>query len=134
MVKKKEEIEYMGRVLLFKNHGAVLSSEIESGAKDIVEILPIREIRQGNVITHSFVLPEKDATIMQSDEGMVYAYNVSLPYLKETAHLAEVEKNLVIDKAFNYPGRSNPGNKINIFQWVLVIFIFLMGIVAIMKG
>ncbi|MNJ63746.1 hypothetical protein D3C77_596670 [compost metagenome] len=78
-----------------------------------------------------YLFPKSDATIMNSDDGLIYAYNVSLPYLEEITHLAKVEENIVIGQAFLYAGRNIPKTNPNMFQWVIVVLIFLLGAFAI---
>lgn len=92
---------------------------------------PIEDITPTTIRTSSFVLPISDAKIFNSQDGAVYAYNVSMPYLEEIKHLAEVEKNIVIGQAFLYQGRNLPTGKPNAFQWVMMIGIILLAALAI---
>lgn len=131
---KNNEVNKLGRVVLFKDWSSQSEGEVKPGGNDVFELLPIHEIHNDSIYCGKYVLPISDATILNSQEGLVYAYNVSLPYLKEISHLAEVEKNIVIGQAYLYQGRNVPTGKPSLFQWALVIFIFLLAIVAIMKG
>lgn len=131
---KTEVKENLGRVALFRSHDAQTYEELGGGGADVFEILNVQEIRQDTIIAGKYVLPRSDAKILNSESGLVYCYHVSLPYLNEISHLAEVEKNIVIGQAYLYKGHNIPNGKPNLFQWALVIFVFLMGVIAIMKG
>lgn len=71
-----------------------------------VEILDVKDIIKNRIITDKYVLPLEDATIRQGEDGTYYCYNAALPYINEVAHLAEVEKNIIVEQAFLYPNRS----------------------------
>jgi hypothetical protein len=91
-LKQKQSFQPINRVIIFEERFA--------------NIHYIKEITDGVIITldESLVLPIEDATIYNSTDGLIYAYNVSLDYKKEVEHLAEVEKNIIISQAFLYPG------------------------------
>lgn len=130
---KKETVELnLGQVVILRNDESRKVEDIGQGNNNYVEILPVTDIKPGEYIkAEHYVLPINDATKMNSDNGLVYLYNVSLPYLQEAAHLAEVEKNIVFGSAFMYPGRNMNQGKPNLFQWMLVVAIFLLGAFAI---
>lgn len=116
-----------GRVVVFRGIG-----EDMTGGQ-VVDILPVKEIHSDRIVTDKYTLPLADATVLNSDDGLVYAYNVSLPYLAEISHLAEVEKNIVIGQAYLYQGRNAPNGKPSVFQWALVLMIFVLAALAIFK-
>lgn len=128
---KKVEVINLGRALIFRGYNVRKSEDIKPGETDVVEILPISDITATHIVADHYVLPVEDATVLHSEDGLVYVYNASLPYLKETAHLAEVEKNIIMGQAFHYPGRNMPKTGPNLFQWVLVAMIFLIAAMAI---
>lgn len=130
----KEIKENLGRVVLFRSHDAKTSQDLGDGGADIFEIQNVQEIRQDTIVAEKYVLPLQDAKILNSEQGLVYCYHVSLPYLTEIAHLAEVEKNIVIGQAYLYKGHNVPNGKPNAFQWALMIGITILGLVAILKG
>lgn len=97
-----------------------------------VEILDIQDIDRDYIKTSKYVLPVADATVCTSDSGLVYSYNCGLPYLEETAHLAEVEKNMIVSQAFLYAGRTQPG-KTNLMMIVLVALLGLLAVIGMFK-
>lgn len=127
----KTEVINLGRVVLFRNYTAKTMEELNPGDKDICEILDVEDDQGDYIKAGYYVLPKTDATVLNSDDGLVYTYNVSLPYLNEIAHLAKVEENIVIGQAFLYPGRNMPKTSPSMFQWALVILMFLLGAFAI---
>jgi len=131
---KTEVKENLGRVVLIRSHLAEKPEEFIQGGDDVFEILPVTDVRQDFIVaSDKYVLPTADARILNSSSGLVYAYNVSLPYLQEIAHLAQVEKNIVIGQAYLYQGRNMPNGKPNVFQWALVAFVFLLAAMAILS-
>lgn len=131
--RRNEEAPNLGRAVIFRGFGVVKTEDIKTGESDIVEILPVQEVTTTHIQADRYVLPVEDATILNSEDGLVYVYNASLPYLKETAHLAEVEKNIVMGQMFLYPGRNMPKNGPNLFQWALVLMVFVLAALAIFK-
>lgn len=97
------------------------------------DILDIQDIQQDRIVTSKYVLPIADAVRSTSNEGIVYSYCASLPYLKETAHLAEVEKNTIISQSFLYQGRNTPNGKTAPIVWVLVGVLGLMSLIGMFK-
>lgn len=131
-IKIKQETEInLGRVVLFRNYQAKTAEELNPGDRDVCEILDVTEDEGEYIKAGYYLLPKADATILNNEEGIVYAYNISLPYQEEVAHLAKVEENIVIGQAFLYPGRNIPKTGPGLFQWVVVSFIFLLGAFAI---
>lgn len=130
---KREEVINLGRAVIFRGFNVRKAEDLKPGETDMVEILRVSDVTPTHVIADHYVLPVEDATLMNSDDGLVYVYNASLPYLTEVAHLAEVEKNIIMGQAFHYPGRNMPKVGPNLFQWVLVGMIFVIAAMAIFK-
>lgn len=130
--KKQEEVSIdLGRVVLFRDYKAQTAEEVTAGGQGFVEILEVDDVKPEYIRAGRYVLPVTDATITNSDDGIVYAYNVSLAYLQEIAHLGEVEQNIVVGQAFVYPGRVNPGGKSNILPILMFAAMFLISSFAI---
>lgn len=121
----------LGRVIMFRDYKAKSPEEVEEGSTDVCEVLEVTDDEGDYIKAGYYLLPKSDATVLHSEDGLVYAYNVSLPYQKEVSHLAKVEENIIIGQAFLYPGRNIPKTGPNMFQWAIVVFIFLMGTFAI---
>lgn len=100
------------------------------GENRVAEIMDIDEIKEGRIITSGKVIPATDAVIYNGDEGLIYVIGANLEYIKEIEHLAEVEKNIIVEQAFLYPGRNMPGNKPNPFVWVVTGLFFLLAVVG----
>lgn len=139
MGKQKEQVISLGRVIIFGNPNYQYSEQEkefvptnENDKSSMCEVLDIQEIERNRVITSKYVLPLADASISTSDEGLIYSYNCSLPYLQETAHLAEVEKNTIMQQAFLYAGRTAPV-KTSGLMWALVGILGLMSIIGMIK-
>lgn len=133
MAKKVYETNY-GRAVIFRDVQALKAEDLKTmKGNDFIEIMQISEVTQEYLVADHYVLPIADALKINSDDGLVYVYNASLPYLQETAHLAEVEKNIVFNGAFMYPGRNMNKGQPSIFQWALVVMIFLVATFAIFK-
>jgi hypothetical protein len=92
----------------------------------------VSQIESGRIITENaeLVLPLEDAKPFVSKDGMIYAYNVSLEYLKEVQHLGEVEKNIIIQQAFLYPGRAFAEKQNNMMNYVIIGVLTLVAIVG----
>lgn len=138
-ISRKEQVVSIGRVIIIGNP----NYQYNDAAKEYVptneddktsscEILDIQEIERNRIITSKYVLPLADASILTSDEGLIYSFNCSLPYLQETSHLAEVEKNTIMQQAFLYAGRTAP-IKTSGLMWVLVGILGLMSIIGMFK-
>jgi hypothetical protein len=124
----------LGRVVLFRGFKATKVEDIEPGAQDMVEILDVDDVQTDYIQADRYVLPIEDATVLNSEDGLVYCYNVSLPYLQEIKHLAEVEKNIVIGQAFMYPGRNMPNpNKGSLMPVLLIVAVVLIAAFGIFK-
>lgn len=129
----KEVKQNLGRVVLFRNFLAKKETDLQPGDRDMIDILDVDGVGNDFIRAGSYVLPTGDATVVNSDEGLVYVYNVSLPYLSEIQHLAQVEKNIVIGQAYLYQGRNVPNGKVPTILWFVIALIFVMGIVAIIR-
>lgn len=108
-------------------------SKTEDDKTPTCEILDVQELDRDRIVTSKYVLPLADATITTGDDGLVYTYNCSLPYLTEMAHLAEVEKNIIVSQAFLYAGRNMPNNKPSLLVWVLVAAMILLALVGMFQ-
>lgn len=128
---KREVKVNLGQVVLFRNYEAKKAEDLISGDKDVCEILDVEDDQGDYIRAGYYVLPKADATVLTSEQGLVYTYNVSVPYLQEIAHLAKVEENIIIGQAFLYPGRNMPSTGPNMFQWALVLLMFTLGAFAI---
>jgi hypothetical protein len=136
----RKESQALGRVIVYGNpHYKHREENGWDKAPDfnedpgLCEIFDIEEFVKDRIITSKYVLPLNDAVVSNSDQGLIYSYNVSLPYITETAHLAEVEKNIIVGQAFLYPGRSAPANKPSMMIWVLVGFMMILALVGMFK-
>lgn len=135
----KDKGPSLGQVIIYGNpnyrHDPERNAWLPENRDDktpTVEIMDIQEIDREYIRTSRYVLPLKDATIHTSDEGLVYSYNGSLPYLAEVAHLAEVEKNIIMQQAFLYQGRTAPA-KTPIMMILLVALLGLLAVIGMFK-
>lgn len=122
---KKQPHEPVNRVILFVS---------DESTRNVCEVLYVERIVDGRIITENadLVLPLDDATIYNTADGLVYAFHMNLPYLKEIQHLAEVEKNIIIEQAFLYPGRMNgDASKNNLMTFVIVGVLGLITLVSL---
>lgn len=137
---KNEKNFSLGRVVVYGNpnykyngeSGEWIKEETYDDKPTFCEVFDIQDLQKDRIVTARYVLPLADATISTSDEGLIYSYNCSLPYITETAHLAEVEKSMVIGQAFLYPGRNMPQNKPSIMVWVMVAFLMLLALIGML--
>lgn len=131
--RRREEVEEnkIGRVVLFRGFDARKADDLQEGDKDVCEIIDVEDDQGEYIRAGYYVLPKADASVLNSEKGLVYVYNVSVPYLEEVAHLAKVEENIIVGQAFLYPGRNMPKTSPNAFQWALVVLIFLLAAFAI---
>jgi hypothetical protein len=97
------------------------------------EIYDVEDIKADRILTYRHTLPLADANIVSGSEGMYYCYNASLPYLTETAHLAEVEKNIIIGQAYLYKGRTAAPKNANLMMFVVMGAMFLLAMVGMFK-
>jgi hypothetical protein len=135
---KEKQPEIMGRAVLFGDVNYTLDQEHSTftksfGENRICEILDVTEVKGGRVVTGKYVLPLADAVQYPSQEGMIYCYNMSLPYLTEASHLADVEVNQIMEKAFEFAGRTNNTNKPPVMMWVLVLLLGVLAIIGMFK-
>lgn len=138
--KTEQQVSYLGKVIVYGNPNYHYDKDQEdfvptneNDKTPVCEILDVEEVTNDRVITGKYVFPIADASICTSDEGLIYSYNCSLPYLKETAHLAEVEKNTIMQQAFLYAGRVTQQNKPGLMMWMLVGLLGLMAIIGMFK-
>lgn len=136
--KEDKDIENLGRVVVFgtphidKDHDndEIVSAHYTSAS--VCEVLTVQDIFKDRIVTNKYVLPLADAMIHTSSEGTIYAYNCTLPYLQEVAHLAEVEQNIIMSQAFAYSGRVQPV-KTPMFMFVLVGIISIFALIGMFK-
>lgn len=138
MAKNEPKIS-LGKVIIFGNPNYHYDKDAgqfvptnENDKSSVCSILDVQEVTQDKIVTSHYVLPMSDASISTSDDGLIYSFNCSLPYLRETAHLAEVEKNIVMNQAFNYPGRT-PQQKTGGVMWLLIGLLGLLAIIGMFK-
>lgn len=138
MAKKEQKIS-VGKAIIYGNPNYRYNEEAgrfiptnEDDRSSVCTILDVQEVTQDKVITSHYVLPMSDATISTSDDGLVYSFNCSLPYLQETAHLAEIEKNTIMNQAFNYPGRTQQAKTSGV-MWLLIGLLGLLAIIGMFK-
>lgn len=134
----REQKVSFGKAIIYNDHNYVFDPErrewvrTEENKGQTVEILDVERIEKDRIVAGRYVLPLSDATIHNSDDGLVYSYNCSLPYLAEAAHLAEVERNIIVGQAFNYAGRTQPG-KSNVMTYVLIGVLALLAVIGMFK-
>lgn len=121
----------LGRVVLFRGYEDTKAEDLKAQGNDVVEIMDVSDDQGEYIRADHYVLPKSDATVLNSDQGLVYVYNVSLPYLEEVAHLAKVEENIIVGQAFLYQGRNVPKSGPNLFQWCVFGGLFLLSMIAI---
>lgn len=95
---------------------------IVSDEDDLVRILDAEEIN-GNLhsVDQSVVVPVADASMVKiGSEGRVFFYNCSLPYINEIYHLAEVEKNLVLNKALVFKYEQDEKKGPGLFMYFII--------------
>lgn len=136
----KQERPALGTVIIYGNPN--YRHDPEKGAwvpehngdkTPTVEILDIQNIEKDYIRTSRYVLPLADATVCTSADGLVYSYNCGLPYLEETAHLAEVERNMIVSQAFLYQGRAAANGKPSILMIALVALLGLLAVIGMFK-
>jgi hypothetical protein len=141
MAKLREEAPSFGTVIIYgepnyryNQDKKAWEPEKDGDKTPSCEILPIQEIDQQYIKTSRYVLPIADATVCTSEEGLVYSYNCALPYIQEVAHLAEVEKNIIMAQAFLYPGRAAlTPPKPNIMLILMVGVMALLALIGMFK-
>lgn len=108
--------------------------EPENENSHSVQVLDVQDIVKNRIVTEKYVFPMDDATIRQGTDGTYFCFNAALPYLTETAHLAEVEKNIIIEQAFLYPGKhSLDKGKSNAMTYVVMGVLGLVAIIGILS-
>lgn len=138
MATKREEKINHGRVVIYglpdyeydkDNEEWTAHPFIQTGS---CEVLDIQDIFKDRIVTSRYVLPLSDAAVSTSSEGTVYTYNCTAPYLRETAHLSEVETNIIMGQAFAYVGRTQPV-KTPLMMIVLVGILGLLAVIGMIK-
>ncbi|MED4600093.1 hypothetical protein P9314_05135 [Paenibacillus validus] len=138
MAKKEQQGVNLGRVIMIGDYNYTYDQETEEwthtgGTARVCDVLPVERLLSNRIVTEKYVLPLSDAQVYNSDKGLTYVYHAGLPYLKETAHLLEVEKNIVIGQAYLYQGKNIPNGKPNGLTWVLIIALVILAIIGMVK-
>jgi|SRR5690625_2228056 len=122
--KKGSDPALTDRVIVFYN---------DQGEGRTCHVSDVLEVTDGRIITtdRRFVLPLSDASIYTSASGLVYAYNVNLPYLQEIEHLADVEENIIVSQAFDYAGRTPKATGTSGFAWAVTI---MLGVIVLIQS
>ena len=123
----KQPYKPLDRVIVFAS---------DQSEKYYSNIYNVDRIESGHIIASSedeeIVIPISDAKPFVSSEGMIYAVNCNLDYLSEIQHLGEVERNIIVQQAFAYPGTSFEPSKSNMLLYVIAGILGLVAIVAMM--
>ncbi len=124
LFKQKQPYKPLDRVIIFAH---------DESSKFFADILHIESIENGRIITDNaeLVLPLEDAKTFTTNEGILYAFNMSLEYLKEVQHLGIVEKNIIIEQAFMYPGKNREAEKSNLMTMVIIGALSLITIISL---
>ena len=124
LFKQKQPYKPLDRVIIFAH---------DESSKFFADILHIESIENGRIITDNaeLVLPLEDAKIFTTNEGILYAFNMSLEYLKEVQHLGIVEKNIIIEQAFMYPGKNREAEKSNLMNMIIIGALSLITIISL---
>jgi hypothetical protein len=124
LFKQKQPYKPLDRVIIFAH---------DESSKFFADILHIESIENGRIITDNaeLVLPLEDAKTFTTNEGILYAFNMSLEYLKEVQHLGIVEKNIIIEQAFMYPGKNREAEKSNLMNMVIIGALSLITIISL---
>lgn len=124
LFKQKQPYKPLDRVIIFAH---------DESSKFFADILHIESIENGRIITDNaeLVLPLEDAKTFSTNEGILYAFNMSLEYLKEVQHLGIVEKNIIIEQAFMYPGKNREAEKSNLMNMVIIGALSLITIISL---
>ena len=124
LFKQKQPYKPLDRVIIFAH---------DESSKFFADILHIESIENGRIITDNaeLVLPLEDANTFTTNEGILYAFNMSLEYLKEVQHLGIVEKNIIIEQAFMYPGKNREAEKSNLMNMVIIGALSLITIISL---
>jgi hypothetical protein len=124
LFKQKQPYKPLDRVIVFAH---------DESSKFFADILHIESIENGRIITDNaeLVLPLEDAKTFSTNEGILYAFNMSLEYLKEVQHLGIVEKNIIIEQAFMYPGKNREAEKSNLMNMVIIGALSLITIISL---
>jgi hypothetical protein len=124
LFKQKQPYKPLDRVIIFAH---------DESSKFFADILHIESIENGRIITDNaeLVLPLEDAKTFTTNEGILYAFNMSLEYLKEVQHLGIVEKNIIIEQAFMYPGKNREAEKSNLMNMVIIGALSLITIMSL---
>lgn len=138
-LKKEEQRENLGRVVVYgrpiiekdNDNDMITSASYETAS--VCEVLDVLDMFKDRIVTSKYVLPIEDAVIHTSSEGTVYSYNCTLPYLKEVAHLAEVEQNIIISQAFAYHGRMQPKQQTPLMVYVMFAILGILAMIGMFK-
>lgn len=124
LFKQKQQNKPLDRVIVFAH---------DDSQKFYAETQFVLAIENGRIITENadLVLPLDDAKPFNTKDGILYAFNVSLDYLKEVQHLAEVEKNIIIQQAFLYPGRNIDAQKSSMTNLIVIGALSLITIISL---
>lgn len=124
LFKQKQQNKPLDRVIIFAH---------DESQKFYADYQQVLAIENGRIITDNadLVLPLDDAKPFSTKDGILYAFNVSLDYLKEVQHLAEVEKNIIIQQAFLYPGRHLDAQKSNMTNLIVIGALALITIISL---
>lgn len=138
--RREEIIVSLGRVIVYGNpnykyDGSTKEWTIdrEGDKSTVCEVLDVQEVQKDRIVTSKYVLPLADASVSTNADGLVYSYNCSLPYLTETAHLAEVEQNIIMQQAFAYAGRTQPPPKTSLGIILLIGVLALLALIGMFK-
>lgn len=98
-----------------------------------IQVLDIEKREGGNLYCDGLIVPAADASDVRiSEDGRVYLYNCSLGYINEIQHLAQVEENIVLNKALHFRGDEDVfKKKTSFFQWVVTFMIFIVVLVGV---
>lgn len=92
----------------------------------LCKILDVQKEDEGNLHCGELIVPVADASMVKiSEQGRVFFYNCSIPYINEIYHLAEVEKNLVINKALVVRGDQDEKRGPGLFMYFIVAALIL---------
>ena len=89
--------------------------------QSVCEILDVKEEFGGDLHCDGYILPVSDAGMVKvSEKGRVFFFNGSIPYINEVRHLAEVEANIVVNKALTFKGDVNEQKGPGFFMYFII--------------
>ena len=123
-INNKQPYKPVDKVIIFAH---------DKSDKFYCDIKVVDRIANGNIYVDddTLIVPMTDAKPFNSPDGMVYAVNCSLEYLTEIQHLGDVEKNIIVEQAFLYPGNAISDVKNGIGQYIIYGILGLIAIIAI---